>query len=126
MRRLLSGGVAGLPAAAAGVSVAAVLAAGPNVCPVALLTGTPCPGCGLTRAAVALARGDLAAAWTAHPLAGAVVAVTATLGVWWAAARWSLVRPPSPRPIATVLSVLSVALVVVWAIRLASGTLPLV
>lgn len=119
-------GLATLPAAAAGMSAAAVLAAGPAVCPVALLTGTPCPGCGLTRAVVALARGDLGAAWTAHPLAGAVVAVAATLGVWWVAARRSLTRPPSARQVAAVLSALAVALVVVWSVRLATGTLPVV
>jgi hypothetical protein len=38
------------------------------------LTGLPCPGCGITTSLLALARGDMAAAWTANP-AGVAVAV---------------------------------------------------
>ncbi len=34
----------------------------PPLCPVSVLTGLPCPGCGMARAVVALARGDVAAA----------------------------------------------------------------
>jgi hypothetical protein len=39
------------------------------LCPFALVTGQPCPGCGLTRATLALLRGDLAASLHFHPLA---------------------------------------------------------
>lgn len=38
-------------------------------CPSAFFLGIPCPGCGLTRAAAALLRGDLRAAFGFHPLA---------------------------------------------------------
>jgi hypothetical protein len=38
-------------------------------CPFRLLTGFPCPTCGATRAAVALARFDLASAFALSPLA---------------------------------------------------------
>src|SRR4051812_14423957 len=38
------------------------------LCPFALLTGQPCPGCGLTRATLALLRGDLGDAVRFHPL----------------------------------------------------------
>jgi hypothetical protein len=38
------------------------------LCPSAALLGLPCPGCGLTRATVALLHGDFAAALRFHPL----------------------------------------------------------
>lgn len=37
-------------------------------CPVKALTGVPCPGCGLSRAAVSLLRLDAAAAFRYHPM----------------------------------------------------------
>src|SRR6185436_20099675 len=41
---------------------------GPPVCPTALFLGIPCPGCGLTRATLALLRGDFGNALRLHPL----------------------------------------------------------
>jgi hypothetical protein len=38
-------------------------------CPFHALTGLPCPGCGATRAVLALARGDIAGAFGWNPLA---------------------------------------------------------
>ena len=38
------------------------------LCPSAALLGIPCPGCGLTRATLALVHGDFAAALRLHPL----------------------------------------------------------
>jgi hypothetical protein len=55
---------AGLVAAAAGV-----VWLGAPICPTALFFGVPCPGCGLTRATLALLSGDFAAAFRFHPLA---------------------------------------------------------
>ncbi len=40
----------------------------PSLCPFHNLTGLPCPGCGLTRAFVCCAHGQLAAAFAYHPL----------------------------------------------------------
>lgn len=37
-------------------------------CTLRSITGLPCPGCGLTRALIAVLRGDLAAALQLHPL----------------------------------------------------------
>ena len=39
------------------------------LCPSAALAGRPCPGCGMTRAAWALLRGDLAGAVALNPIA---------------------------------------------------------
>lgn len=38
------------------------------LCPSAALFGIPCPGCGLTRATLALVRGDVLTAFHFHPL----------------------------------------------------------
>ncbi len=59
-RRLQSGQL--LLAAALALLVALVR------CPFRFLTGISCPGCGMTRALLALLRGDLAAAYDYHPL----------------------------------------------------------
>ena len=46
----------------------ALVVFGPPVCPTALFLGIPCPGCGLTRATLALLCGDLGTALHFHPL----------------------------------------------------------
>jgi hypothetical protein len=51
-------------------------------CPFAALLGVPCPGCGLTRAALALVEGDVARAVELHPL----LPVLMPLGAWLACA----------------------------------------
>lgn len=47
------------------------LAAGLPACPLKTTTGWPCPGCGTTRAALALADFDLLSAFAVSPLAAA-------------------------------------------------------
>lgn len=86
-----------------------------SVCPVAALLGIPCPGCGLLRATLALAQGNVAQALRFHPLVfvvvpsafGAVVHVTSgrpvSRGVEWT--------------LATIATVLVALLVVVWVAR---------
>ncbi|HUG35516.1 MAG TPA: DUF2752 domain-containing protein [Candidatus Limnocylindrales bacterium] len=51
----------------------AFAAFGPPFCPTALFFGLPCPGCGLTRATVAMLQGDFGAALQLHPLAPVLV-----------------------------------------------------
>lgn len=65
------------------------------LCPMASSFGIPCPGCGLTRATLALFRGDVRGALQLHPL----VWLLAPLFVSFVgAATLELVRGPTPRP----------------------------
>jgi hypothetical protein len=59
---------------------------GVPTCPWALVTGRPCPGCGMTRAAGALAHGDVAAAITMNPTAPLTVPVSAAVVFFFLAA----------------------------------------
>jgi hypothetical protein len=75
---------------------------GPIVCPFRLVTGLPCPGCGLTRSWVYLAHGDFSEALRANPFGYVTMAAAAVLIVAVLAA---LVRgrplPPMSRVIRT-------------------------
>lgn len=70
------------------------------LCPTRLAFGVPCPGCGLTRATLALLRGDFAAVLRLHPLApilaplllwGLATSALASAGLV-GAARWDPTR----------------------------------
>ncbi len=50
-------------------------------CPLQTLSGLRCPGCGITRACLALARGEFAAAWSYHPFAYLLVPLALTMGL---------------------------------------------
>lgn len=79
-----------------GAGVAA-LSIGPNLgplCPLRRLTGVPCPLCGGTTAALAVARGDVAAALAASPLAVLVFVVIAAAWLWWLLFRTGLLDRP--------------------------------
>jgi hypothetical protein len=64
-------------------------------CAIREYTGWPCPGCGLTRVAQRLARGDLGAALDANPLG--TVAALALAGCTLLAALQLLFALPVPR-----------------------------
>jgi len=73
-----------------------LLALGVWRCPVAELLGVPCPGCGLTRAALALVAGDVAGALRLHPLSLALIPFGAWLG-WRELARGAARGAPAGR-----------------------------
>ena len=50
-------------------------------CPWVLITGMPCPGCGLTRAGICLLHFDFAEAWKTHPFIYAVVFFVLLFGI---------------------------------------------
>lgn len=90
--------------------------AGLTICPFAVVTGVACPGCGMTRALVALLGGDAELAFSYHPL----VFVFAAGLLAWVLMR----RRRSERWRVPTLTTALVLLVVTWVIRLATGTLP--
>jgi len=95
---------------AAGMGIA--LATGLPLCPFASLTGVPCPGCGLFRAALALAHGDVREALALHPL----VLVAIPLGLA-ASLHVATARPKgraARRALAALSGALLVAVVGVW------------
>jgi hypothetical protein len=67
---------------------------GPVVCPFRLLTGLPCPGCGLTRAWVYLAHGQWRDSLVANPFGVVLAALLVALAVAVVAARVRRVPPP--------------------------------
>ncbi|GAB4468852.1 MAG: hypothetical protein OHK0029_41350 [Armatimonadaceae bacterium] len=53
---------------------AARIAGVPSLCLFHLLTGLPCPGCGMTRSVVSCAHGNWQTAWSFHPFGPVVFA----------------------------------------------------
>ena len=73
-----------------------------------------CPGCGLTRAFGALARGDFAAAWRFHPLAFVFFFEALAAWVVWGLVALRRLRRPSAWFVNWALVVQGSLLVVVW------------
>lgn len=48
-----------------------------STCPFLMITGIPCPGCGLTRAGIALLHGSFARAFEIHPMIYPIVILSA-------------------------------------------------
>lgn len=116
-------------AAGLGIGVFALSTAsddGPTLCPFALVTGIACPGCGMTRAAGRLLRGDLMGAVDYHPLVFLLLALAVAGGVWYVGYRWQRWRPLSSHWLNLGLVAVGAAFLSVWLVRLASGTLPVV
>jgi hypothetical protein len=69
------------------------LSGGPSLCPFKVFTGLPCPGCGLTRSAVAFLDGDLSTSLYFHPLGAPIVIAAVLIGIVDAWAWWRSRRP---------------------------------
>ena len=101
---------------------------GPQLCIFKLMSGMPCPGCGLTRAIVLAMHGDLSGSLYFHPLGmlfvlGALLLAAVDGYVWWRS--WQPGRTPrSPSWLLDRISqtpapwVLIGAMVVLWVVRL--------
>jgi hypothetical protein len=117
--------VSGAATAVASATVLAITSMGDRdglvVCPLRLCTGTYCPGCGGSRAAAELVRGDIVGAWQQHPyvvlLAGQVLLLaglaTRTGGRAWLARRW-----------VALLVANTAAMITIWVLRLGLGDIP--
>lgn len=86
-----------------GLGVAIAATAWPSVtgatglsapCPLRWLTGVPCPGCGLTTAAVALVRGELGRAFAANPAIFGLAALAVAVGPLLAFRALGVLPPP--------------------------------
>ena len=99
------------------------LAGTPTICPVKILTGWPCPGCGITRSLIYCAHGDWRQAFAFHPLGPTVYAL---LWLILIAGVLQLRRKPqhiSQRALVFASSTFGAALLISWALRL-FGILP--
>lgn len=110
-----------------GSSLPAVLAAsflyfphvltGPVFCPMALILGMPCPGCGLTRAFCFASHGHFAAAFNFHPLWPLILAY---FGFLWIVQILDSVRGEPPKlPAYRIAGAATIVLLGFWAVRLA-------
>ncbi|HEU4395588.1 MAG TPA: DUF2752 domain-containing protein, partial [Planctomycetota bacterium] len=104
------------------VAASLFLAAGPirGECGFRAITGADCPGCGMTRATLALARGDAAGAWRWHPAVFPLVALAAAalaLGLHEGITGRRSLRGAAERYGIRAGIALAVLLGVVWAVR---------
>jgi len=72
-----------------------------TICPLRTFTGIPCPLCGMTTAATALARGDLGASLAANPFLLLLALGTAVMTVVIAGRLVGWLPPPRPLALAT-------------------------
>ena len=105
-----------------GLAFAAAVAFDVPLCPFAILTRHPCPGCGLTRATLALLHGHLGEALRFHPLVLLVSPLVALVLTWNAVsyvrrARWSAVEGVRGRWITTAAAAIGALMLAVWVAR---------
>ena len=90
---------------------------GPVLCPMALLLGMPCPGCGITRAFCFATHGHFREAFGFHPLWPLLLAYFAFLWVYQLA---EVVKGAPPKlPTYRIAAVAIVILLAFWVVRLA-------
>jgi hypothetical protein len=113
------------PATALGaLALVGPIGEGPTLCPFALCTGMACPGCGMTRAASHLIRGDVGTAVGYHPLILLVAILSVGGWAWYLLARTGRTRPIPTLWLNTILAGIGLMLLGVWVARALSGTLP--
>lgn len=123
--------VVGSPIRVIGLAVAAVLLIeaggtddGPGLCVFRRCTGGYCPGCGLTRAAKHLTRGQFSAAWHDHPWVVLVAAQAVVAGVVLGVLH-RIGRRIDTRRLVPIAGSLNVALMFgIWITRLVDGSIP--
>jgi len=90
---------------------------GPVICPIRLITGVPCPGCGLTRAFCFMTHGHFREAMSFNALAPLVLAYMAFL---WGYKVIETVRGAAPKlPVYTIGGTACTTVVAFWIARLA-------
>ena len=104
--------------AAAIVIIALLAYFGFYKCPFRLITGIPCPGCGMTRAFRALFRGDIEAAFYYHPMWPLVVLALILMGLYYL----KLIKP-SGKMINIAGLIAALGLLICYIVRLATHTL---
>jgi hypothetical protein len=103
-----------------GFVVAAILLSGIPLCPTARTLHMPCPGCGLTRATLAMLQGHFAEAWAYHPMSFVISPLVIGSAIYFAlryvrvGAIWERRHPGW---IIAALLALQVALVALWIAR---------
>ena len=108
--------------AAAGTVFAVLFALHVPLCPFALVTHRPCPGCGMGRATLALLDGRLGDAFAAHPLAPivsplAIAALALNAFTYVRHGRWGAVELLRGRVATVAVQVLFVSAIAVWVAR---------
>ena len=98
--------------------------AGTTFCVFRLCTGVSCPGCGLTRSAAWLVRGDFSRSWDYHPLLVPLLLILAGSWVWWFMMSRDRADHPSSRMTTGLAFGMTAALGAVWIVRFALGALP--
>ena len=97
---------------------------GPGVCVFRRCTGGYCPGCGMTRSARHLTRGQLGAAWQDHPYLVLAAAQAVVAGAVYAVVR-RIGRTINWNRVLVVLGIVNVVLITgIWIARLIDGSIP--
>ena len=104
------------------LAFAAAVAFDVPLCPFAILTHHPCPGCGLTRGTLALAHGHLGDALRFHPLVPVVTPLVALAFGWNALSyvrrgRWTATEGLQGRWITRAVAILGAVMLAVWVAR---------
>jgi hypothetical protein len=111
---------AGIVAIAAMLGIAALFSPF-KLCLMALVLRLPCPGCGMTRAAMALAHGDFARAIALHPLSPVMAPLMAGVlvqqGVVYVRSGAAFGSGRVPRPLELLAAVMALLLIAVWVAR---------